>query len=296
MKIYLNPDQSLTDCYLRHVDPLKKSKKYGCIISTKDITPEILAEHEDILLIERMDSAGVWCRDLLKHPHVKTLLKMYCYSDLDLHNRPAIDGRIFIPFDGAEKPQIPELTQEDLAKIKPGFNFFHYRHIEPFVEFAKFAKLKPVQDRNTDLFFAGTIEYDTSSGAGRWITRHRQKCLENITMLGKQGLKVVTAGHRAYTQKEYMAIMADTKVILSPFGWGEFCYRDYEALLLGCRVYKPAFNHIRQCPDICNSLFLSSNFDEFNMLHFEYCLEQNSDNNLLEQKQNEKQIIERILE
>ena len=318
MKILLKNDNPLSECYLRYADILEKSEKYDCVILSADVTGDILEKFKNILLIERLDGAAIHCRKLLKHQHVKTLLKMYHYPDLEINNRPAVDGRIFIPFDGTEKPQLPELTQADMDKVQPGFNFLHYSRMKIVLEFAKTAKLKSIAERGMDLFFAGTALYNPESPSGAWITRHRAKCLENIANLGKQGLNVVTADHREFRPAEYYRIMADTKVILSPFGWGEFCYRDYEALLCGCIVVKPHLPipweflqkevGIAQLPNVSCVIFWDTDFpnmaspnwqekktfkqftDDPTMNHLAWS------KHLLGYKQNEKQIIERILE
>ena len=38
--------------------------------------------------------------------------------------------------------------------------------------------------------------------------------------------------------------------ILSPFGWGEICYRDFEATLGGNLLLKPSMDHIETWPNI----------------------------------------------
>lgn len=42
----------------------------------------------------------------------------------------------------------------------------------------------------------------------------------------------------------------NTKIVLSPFGWGEICFRDFEAVLNGALLLKPDMGHLRTWPDI----------------------------------------------
>ena len=37
---------------------------------------------------------------------------------------------------------------------------------------------------------------------------------------------------------------------VSPFGYGEVCWRDFEAMLCGCLVIKPDMSHVETNPDI----------------------------------------------
>jgi spore maturation protein CgeB len=41
-----------------------------------------------------------------------------------------------------------------------------------------------------------------------------------------------------------------SKVVFSPFGWGEVCFRDYEAVACGCLLVKPSMSHVATSPDI----------------------------------------------
>ncbi len=41
-----------------------------------------------------------------------------------------------------------------------------------------------------------------------------------------------------------------SKIVLSPFGWGEINYRDYEAFLNKCILMKPSMDHVITFPDL----------------------------------------------
>lgn len=51
-------------------------------------------------------------------------------------------------------------------------------------------------------------------------------------------------------QKTFNFEAANSKIILSPFGWGELCLRDYEAVLNGALLLKPDMSHLETWPDI----------------------------------------------
>lgn len=48
----------------------------------------------------------------------------------------------------------------------------------------------------------------------------------------------------------YLREMLDSKVCVSPFGYGEICWRDFEAVLCGCLLVKPDMGHVETYPDI----------------------------------------------
>jgi spore maturation protein CgeB len=44
--------------------------------------------------------------------------------------------------------------------------------------------------------------------------------------------------------------MIRSKICISPFGYGEICWRDFEAILCGCLLIKPDMSHVETNPDI----------------------------------------------
>jgi hypothetical protein len=52
------------------------------------------------------------------------------------------------------------------------------------------------------------------------------------------------------TQEQYDKEMHSSKICIAPFGFGELCWRDFEAVLWGCLMMKPDMSHIRTEPDI----------------------------------------------
>jgi hypothetical protein len=63
------------------------------------------------------------------------------------------------------------------------------------------------------------------------------------------------AGHPAFlvgpaSQRKYNREVANSKIVLSPFGWGELCLRDFEAVIGGALLLKPDMSHIETWPDV----------------------------------------------
>lgn len=52
------------------------------------------------------------------------------------------------------------------------------------------------------------------------------------------------------SQAEYDREMRAAKICVSPFGYGEICWRDFEAIMSGCLLVKPDTRHIRSLPDL----------------------------------------------
>ena len=52
------------------------------------------------------------------------------------------------------------------------------------------------------------------------------------------------------SQNQYNREIKHSKITLSPFGWGEVCFRDFEAVLNGSLLLKPDMSHLETWPDV----------------------------------------------
>ncbi|MBD3392377.1 MAG: hypothetical protein GF418_09930 [Chitinivibrionales bacterium] len=51
-------------------------------------------------------------------------------------------------------------------------------------------------------------------------------------------------------RREYLREMRLSRVVVSPFGYGEICRRDFEAFLCGAALVKPSLDHLETWPDV----------------------------------------------
>ena len=52
------------------------------------------------------------------------------------------------------------------------------------------------------------------------------------------------------SQNRYNQELVSSKIVLSPFGWGELCLRDFEAVRAGSLLMKPSMEHLETWPDV----------------------------------------------
>lgn len=97
----------------------------------------------------------------------------------------------------------------------------------------------PDRDRLNDV----TGRFTTAFGSDP-IQTHRQ--LVERTVADKLDLERVS-------RREYWSELRQSKVLLSPFGWGEICHRDFEGFMSGCIVVKPTMDHLETWPQYYES-------------------------------------------
>jgi len=79
-----------------------------------------------------------------------------------------------------------------------------------------------------------------------WYKAMRQDAKDAVERL--QGVKVVSEGR--VRRHKFYAELQRSKMCFSPFGYGEVCWRDYEAHATGALLLKPDMSHLRVLPDV----------------------------------------------
>jgi len=64
----------------------------------------------------------------------------------------------------------------------------------------------------------------------------------------KQNPMLVTG--EVIPKRQYIKELKNSKTCVSPFGFGEVCYRDFEAISSGCLLIKPDMDHLETWPDV----------------------------------------------
>ncbi len=80
-----------------------------------------------------------------------------------------------------------------------------------------------------------------------WYSAMRQEALDAARGLGGD-IVVVSEGRIA--RKQFLLEMSRSKLCFSPFGYGELCWRDFEAVMTGSVLVKPDMGHMQCEPDI----------------------------------------------
>jgi hypothetical protein len=79
-----------------------------------------------------------------------------------------------------------------------------------------------------------------------WYKCMRQQAADAID--GIKGLKIARAG--MVSHRRYLAELKISKIVFSPFGYGEICWRDFEAVAAGAVLLKPDMSHVEANPNI----------------------------------------------
>jgi hypothetical protein len=95
--------------------------------------------------------------------------------------------------------------------------------------------------KDVDVMFRGNVPND-------WLHYLRKDIAPSLTRL-QESYRVIAPQQRV-SREEYYREMERSKICLSPFGFGEICWRDFEAVICGCLLVKPDMSHIQTLPNL----------------------------------------------
>jgi len=214
--------------------------------------PKYLNKNIPIILLERIDSACVTKRKEIKHPNIIGVIKNTIFRDPELNNAPVQYGRYHAKriiethnIKADDKLEFYDqkiiLDNSDIEKIELGWTFALYKKMEEYTK----KKIDFKAKRSMDVNFYGTVNYGEKTVA---INFHRKLCIERIKQL--KNCNVSTGSGRPLGPGQYTQLLLDSKISVSPWGLGEACYRDFEAIYMGSVLIKPDTSYVKGTQDI----------------------------------------------
>jgi hypothetical protein len=232
------------------------------VIHQTIMSDDALDHGKPVVILERIDGTQLaasrkWLASVAStgeaQPSVAAVMKGYCYQEPGRNNthRGRYHAHMLrqagivatgesVATNGLPSPQ---LSQADLMKIHAGYGFGAYlKMATPRGQMIDFSA-----DREITLHCVCFIDYKGSE-----IQIHREAALAKAEEWAAAcpSHQAVIGGGRPLRPHEYLSTMFRAKIVVSPWGWGEACHRDYEAMLLGAVLVKPSMDHVTCWPDI----------------------------------------------
>jgi hypothetical protein len=204
------------------------------------------ADGPPLVLYDRTDGGYLWwvfqprgdiARRWLASERVLGLLKLSRYLSPAAYNEPATDeslhaqrirhasrGELSLP----ESPPRPLLDDRSYAKLTLCPGFWTFDACSPQAVWP----LEIDALRRLDVFCSLTTRYACPA-----ISWHRHRALRELSRVRVR--RVFLGRGRVLSIRTYHEILRESRIVVSPWGWGETCFRDYEALLGGCVLIKP---------------------------------------------------------
>lgn len=221
------------------------------------ILKEIKAHCNMLVWLDTADSTGTCMFDVM--PYVDLYFKKQLLKDTKDYCRDVYGTRTFCEFyhnllniedDTITSRYYPHTEEKYLNKLRVAWNVGigdlyavkpYQLIIHPF-SVSKPAFLSPESNRDLDVQYRGS-GYSPIAGYPR--SRSKELMLE---LMRDTGLKISDITKRI-PKEEFIKEGQNSKSILSPFGWGEICGRDFESFVYGGCMIKQSMEHCITYPD-----------------------------------------------
>ena len=229
---------------------------------------KVYRKNKNLYWFDMRDSAGTTQFEVL--PYVKKYIKKQFYKDRKIYSKKLEGGRFYTDYYikkynivDSENYDQELLHDQYYSKLLLGWNLgvaFFFNHInfsnfDYYLELIKFKffksrvykmKLPFYQNWNDDskkfdfLSLMNTDFYRQSVGF------QRKKLRENLNDI-KNNNKIINGRFR---KKKYYEILKNSKVSIGAYGWGEVCYREFEAVICGTSFMTADMSNIETWPNI----------------------------------------------
>lgn len=227
-----------------------------------DLLSALRRKYKVIVFFNGNAGGGIHRPEVL--PYVDLFFNKTLFADRSLYKKPLYGGELYSHYyhekfgvvDSDEKIVPGIESDENLAKLRLSWNvgigeFPRHKYRQRFgVAAARIAgpwAAKLFMRRNRLEAPHNSGEFDINARIG-YQSRESIAFQRSLHMEKLKDLPGLLEGKVG--QKQFNREIHSSKIIYSPFGWGELCFRDFEAVLSGSLLLKPDMSHLETWPDI----------------------------------------------
>ena len=216
------------------------------IFTIKDFVDSINLKEKQILVILSCQDNAICDSRTINNKKIK-----YIFEHTKLSGNPieiiTIDDNVMKYLLKFDKKITTEIYDNYDSKVIPILNTsFLYRRIYK-------EKISLLKDRKYDIVFTGLTNYDD-----KMVSKHRLEIIDKIIEFANKYSYTYFVNESRINIKQYYELLEQTKIFISPYGYGEFSLKDFECICFGCHVIKPKI-YFEYYPNFCK------NFDDFEL-------------------------------
>lgn len=197
--------------------------------------------------------------EVLANSNAKFLFKNQLLKNREDYLKQTPFNKIF--FEGESKLKVGyDISEANWERIKlSGFNLGNI-----LTDYHNFKQVSFNKDHDICAIYQGILQPNQDHGVDNHIfyTNHRTKAWEILNTLTQY-----STATKKLPKGEFLNLMANSKVALSPFGMGEICFRDFELMQYGTIMIKPSMDHLQTIPNpyIAGETYVSVKHDWSNL-------------------------------
>jgi Glycosyl transferases group 1 len=145
-----------------------------------------------------------------------------------------------ISFENMDIPRTASLELAQLAKLHLGWSTaLDDKHADLFKEIER----PSPSTKDVDILCRASLPQD-------WSFSLRNALVSQLEPLRDRYRVLMSLPTNRVPREEYYSELRRSRICVSPFGYGEACGRDVEAIICGCLLVKPDMSHHRTYPNI----------------------------------------------
>lgn len=189
-------------------------------------------------------------------PYVDHLVKYQAYRDPATYQRDMIGGTLFTDYlareqgfamDGVNLGSRVDPRHAKRLMLGSYFNLTQRLHAQ-----LRVPRVWPFYPARRDVDVVCHVSIG-KRGDNSYYRHHRLQAVAAVDALAPQHVVVTSAeydGERTVTPEQYRHDMRRSRIVVSPFGWGEVSTRDFEAAAYGNLLMRPRVDHVAVIPQI----------------------------------------------
>ena len=176
------------------------------------------------------------------NPYVSAYLKKHPLKDLSRYGQPTLgDTNLCDYYSRRFDLGLPEtclsFPENFQEKLLTGSHFAFCDYLTPLF----LGRFPAHENRAIDVHSRIAVK------GSEWYARMRQEALDHSLAL--EGRLNVTCRGRV-SRRAFFRELNNSKLCFSPFGYGEVCWRDFEAMATGSVLLKPDMSHLQCAPEV----------------------------------------------
>lgn len=208
---------------------------------------------QKLIWMDTSDSTGTTQFEFL--PYVDLYFKKQFLKDLNEYRKPIWGGRRYAQYyhekfgissEGIDGVDFTPLDSSEIPKLRLSWNVgmgdLFANKYESFLRPTSIRTPRyrsPQSKQGFDIHYRGS-EWPSAAGYQRHLVIDR---LDELTQYSHPDPRE-RIDSSTYTQE-----LKDAKIVVSPFGWGEICTRDFEAFAYGSLLLKPNMDNVDTFPN-----------------------------------------------
>lgn len=179
--------------------------------------------------------------EVFKQSNAILMFKNNILSNFDLYKKKSVHGRLFW---GDGEYNCQDIDDYKDRIVLSGFNWLN--------TFGYNINIPPInKNREYDvcaLFGLSKENYEYTNRVDSYYNNPRLKIFKELSKLDKN---IITSEKSGKLKKEdYYSTLLNSKICISPYGYGEVAIREIEAISTGCIIIKPTMENVKTSPDI----------------------------------------------